>query len=530
VNVGHFKGCEFPLEFFMNLAWDTPRWTNDNLDEFTKLWARREFGPEHADEIADIITTYTKFNGRRKPELLAPDTYSLANYGEFEKVVADYEALAAKAEKISGELPPEYRDAFYELVLFPTKAGAGLNAMYLAAAKNALYAKQGRASASGFAAQTRELFQAQTNLMAFFNHTFAGGKWNHFMDQTYIGYTDWNAPGENEPGQNTLHAVHLTETQVPDAAAMGVAVDASETAVTNGDISLPPFDVFNRQHCYVDVFNRGKTPFEFTATANKPWIRIGNFLPDGPRYAMSINAKIEKDQRLMIDIDWDKEPKGMTDGTIIISGAGGTVSVKVEACNPPEITRDSLQGFVEGEGCVSMEAEHFTRNLDAGANRWIRIPNYGHTLSAMRADGPADVLATPGKDSPCLEYKMYLFHAGKVEVQSTVGPTLNFLPGRPLRYAVSFDEETPEVITIVPANFNAHWSSDDWSGSVKNNCRHVKSTHTIAAPGYHTLKIRMVDPAVAVEKIVVNTGGVRPSYLGPPESFHRGEAPPVFRR
>jgi hypothetical protein len=525
VNAGHFKGYELPLEFFMSLAWNSGRWTNDNLDEFTRLWAEQQFGPEHADEIAGILTACTQFNGRRKHELLDAGTYSVANYHEFEKVVADYEALAAKAEKISGELPAESRDAFYELVLFPAKAGAGLNAMYLAAARNALYAKQGRASANDFATQTRELFQEQTNLTACFNHTFAGGKWNHFMDQTHIGYTNWDGPE-----QNNLDAVHLTEIQVPNAAAMGVAVDGSTVAVTNGDISLPPFDVFNQQRHYVDVFNRGKTPFEFTATANKPWIRIGNFLPDGPRYAMSIGAKIEKDQRLWIDIGWDKAPKGMTNGTIKISGAGGDATVKIVAFNPAEPTRDSLRGFVEGEGCVSMEAEHFTRNVDAGAGRWIRIPNYGHTLSAMRADGTADVLATPGKDSPCLEYKMYLFHAGKIEVQSTVGATLNFLPGRPLRCAVSFDDETPEVITIVPANFNAHWSSDDWSESVKNNCRHIQSTHAIAAPGYHTLKIWMVDPAVAVEKIVVNTGGVRPSYLGPPESFHRGEAPPVSAR
>jgi len=172
----------------MNLAWDTPRWTNDRLDKYTRLWAEREFGggsgtgilpvrpgevETHgqdaratiADEIAEIISTCTKFNGRRKPELLAPDTYSLVNYGEFEKVVADCEALAAKAEAIGKELPPESRDAYYELVLFPAKAGAGLNAMYLAAGKNALYAKQGRASANDFAAQTRVLFQAQTNLM-----------------------------------------------------------------------------------------------------------------------------------------------------------------------------------------------------------------------------------------------------------------------------------------------------------------------------------------------------------------------------
>jgi len=218
---------------------------------------------------------------------------------------------------------------------------------------------------------------------------------------------------------------------------------------------------------------------------------------------------------------WSKAQNGTNAGEVKISGAGGTVSVKVETFNPSEPTRDFLRGFVEGEGCVSMEAEHFTKNVDAGANRWLKIPGYGHTLSAMRADGPVDAQATPGKDSPCLEYKMYLFHAGKVEVQSTVGPTLNFLPGRPLRYAVSFDDETPEVITIVSANYNAHWSNDDWSEAVKNNCRHVRSTHTIAAPGYHTLKIWMVDPAVAVEKIVVNTGGVKPSYLGPSESFHQ---------
>jgi hypothetical protein len=167
-----------------------------------------------------------------------------------------------------------------------------------------------------------------------------------------------------------------------------------------------------------------------------------------------------------------------------------------------------------------MEAEHFTRNLAGSAGRWIKIPNYGHTLSSMRADGPADVSATPGTDSPCLEYRMYLFNTGKVEVQSTVGPTLNFLPDRPLRYAVSFDNEVPQVVTIVPADFRAGNGNREWEESVKNNGRHVKSTHIISAQGYHILKIWMIDPAVAVEKIIVNTGGVKPSYLGPPESFH----------
>ncbi len=504
VNVGHFKGCEFPMEFFMHLAWNTSRWSNDQLNEYTRLWAEREFGPAHANEIAEIISGYTQFNGRRKPELLSPDTYSLVNYDEFEKVSSDYQALANRAEHISAELPPASRDAFYELVLFPTKAGAELNAMYLAAAKNILYARQGRASANAFAAQTRRMFAAQTNLMAYFNHEFASGKWDHFMDQPYIGYVGWN-----EPQQNNLNAIRLTETSVPDAAAMGVAVEGCEAAVTNGEVTLPTFDSFNRQQRCVEVFNQGKIPFNFSAKADAAWIKLSEN-----------SGRVETDQRIEISVDWSQAPSGLGLGKIIIHGANGGVSVLVKAFNPKEPDRAAVQGFVEGDGCVSMEAEHFTRNLAAGADHWIRIPGYGHTLSAMRADGPVDVQTTPGKDSPCLEYLMYLFSTGKVEVQSTVGPTLNFIPDRPLRYAVSFDDETPQVITIVPADFNAGNGNREWEESVKDNGRHVKSEHTIARPGYHTLKIWMVDPAVAVEKIVVNTGGVRPSYLGPPESFH----------
>lgn len=506
VNVGHFnKSSEFPLEFFLRLAWDTSRWTNRSLDEFTRLWAVREFGAAHADEIAQLITAYTKFNGRRKPELLEANTYSLLNYREFETIAADYAALADRAQKICDQLPLEYHDAFYEMVQYPIKAAAGLNAMYLAAAKNALYAKQGRASANDFAAATRALFAVQTNLADQFNHVFCGGKWNHFMDQAYIGYRGWDPPRANN-----LNAVRLTENQVPETAAMGVAVEG-DSGTTGGNLT---FDKFGQASRYAEVFNQGQTPFAFVATPSASWILLSES-----------RGKIAKDVRVQVGVDWASAPKGHGSAQIRFSGANTNFIVSISTFNSSELERATFQGFVEADGCVAIEAEHFTKKTDAGSNRWIKIPNYGRTLSGMRADGPPEVLATPGKDSPCLEYKLYLFNPGKLEVETIVGPTLNFIPERPLRYAVSFDNEAPQVITVVPADFDAHNGNRDWEESVKNNCRRCISTHPIAMSGSHTLKLWMVEPGVVLEKIVVNTGGVKPSYLGPPESFHRTDNP-----
>src|ERR1035441_2106905 len=101
---------------------------------------------------------------------------------------------------------------------------------------------------------------------------------------------------------------------------------------------------------------------------------------------------------------------------------------------------------------------------------------------------------------------LYLFDPGKVEVETILSPTLNFVPGRGLRYALSFDAL-------------ARNSLSDWETTVKDSARKVRSSHTLSGSGYHTLKFWIVDPGVVLEKLVVNLGGVKPSYLGPPESY-----------
>ncbi len=509
VNVGHFKGYELPTEYFLNLAWDTDKWTNSNINEYTRLWVTREFGSTYATEITDIISKYTKFNGRRKPESLSPGTYSLINYSEAESVVEDYANITSQAEAIYAKLPQEKRDAFYQIVLFPTKACSLVNELYVTAAKNSLYAKQKRASANDMAAQTRALFQADTTLMNYYNKEYAGGRWNHFMDQTHLGYTSWMPPKVN-----SLAAIKLTEIEVPDSAMLGVMVEGAEASWPGSTEKalLPEFDIFGGQQHYIEVFNRGKVAFEYSISSNVPWLT----------FSENRGTIQNKDKRIMVTLVASQLPKGKAEGIIKIAGAGKEVSIAVKAFNPAELTRENLNGFVEGGGYVSIEAEHFSKNISQGDRKWLKVEDYGLTLSGMRATAPANApAATIGKDAPCLEYPVYLFTKDSAQITLITSPLLNYMPGRDIKIAVSFDDQAPQYITNVPDKYKIEYANEDWVQSVVNQTRKCQTTLNIPTSGYHTLKVWMIDPGVVVQKIMINMGGLKPSYLGAPESFNK---------
>jgi hypothetical protein len=110
-----------------------------------------------------------------------------------------------------------------------------------------------------------------------------------------------------------------------------------------------------------------------------------------------------------------------------------------------------------------------------------------------------------------------MFDSGAVKVDTYVSPTLNF-SGAPsgLRYAVSFDDEAPQIVNVL-----ADSSTRAWEKLVSDNINITTTRHVLAKPGPHVLKFWAVDPGVVLQKIVIEARDVATSYLGPPESFHR---------
>ncbi|MFC1541642.1 glycosyl hydrolase 115 family protein, partial [Candidatus Latescibacterota bacterium] len=496
VNVGDIKPMEFPIEFFMDFAWDPDLWPAERLPEYTRRWAEEKFGAEHAADIADIMIKYTKFNSRRKPELLAPETYSLIHCREAETVVADYNSLVEKAKGIYDEMPADYRDAYYQLVMHPVEACANLNELYVTAAKNRLYAAQGRAMTNELAERARMLFERDAEISNYYNHIMASGKWNHLMDQTHIGYRYWQQPEENSIPE-------VKEIEIPDAADMGVSIEGSDAwwPMEKEEAVLPEFDLYNRQTYYIEIFNRGQAPFNYTVTSAETWLTI------------SVGkVHVEKEERLWVSVDWEKAPTGTHRVPITISGPDGR-SVVVQAVI--KNVTDRVKGFVESNGYVSMEAIHYSRAMEDAPVRWQIIPNLGRTLSSITPVPVTIENRTLGDKSPRLEYDMHLFNSGNVKVRVFVSPTLNYYNNEGLRYAVSIDNAEPQII-----NIHEDSSQRAWQNMVSNNINETVSEHSVGRPGNHVLKFWMVDPGVVLQKIVVETEDIDIVYLGPPESFY----------
>jgi hypothetical protein len=500
VNVGDGKPMEFPIEFFLSYARTPQRWDKDHLDEFTKLWAAREFGSEHADEITSAMEDYTRYNGRRKPELIDPSTFSLTNYHEADRVDAEWHALDDRVDTLAAKLPAEERDSFFELIQYPVAACANLTEMYIAAARNAANARIGNPRANIEAQRVRTFFAEDAVLSDQYNQRLVNGKWDHMMDQTHIGYTFWN-----EPPANAMPAVSWI--QVPEKGSLGVSSDDASLQ-RNGrqfGLSLGTIDSISKETRTLTLFNRGESPVNYTIETSAPWI-----------VASSNSGTIsDAEQQIALRVDWSKVPTDAenADGMVSVrSGDQRTTNYSLRAMRLP-IKPEEAHGFVESDGYVAIEAADSSDRTADGDTHWEELPGYGETHSAMTL---LPVTAASDIDSKAsLAYRMYLYDSGDFQLQATLAPTLNFVPGRGLRFAVSVDDGPRTIVDELEHN-----SQHDWEQAVSDGVRRVTVPVTIAKPGNHTLKIWAVDPGVVLERIVVSHGPLKPSYLGPPESAH----------
>ena len=266
VNVGDIKPMEFPISFFLDYAWNPEKIDADDLTAYTENWAAAQFGKQHAKDIATLLAKYGKYSGRRKPELLDANTYSLAT-GEWKTVVDEYIDLLKKAEAINNELPADDKDAYFQLVLHPIKACANLNTMYYYTALNKQAYTNRLKETNLYADKVKELYVADSLITQQY-HQLNNGKWNHLMSQTHIGYTYWQQPNQQKmptvqymPSDSVLAG----KTILVQEAKQGIPIEAEHftKAVNTNTIHWKVLPDHGRTGSAI-------TPFPVTASEQKP--------------------------------------------------------------------------------------------------------------------------------------------------------------------------------------------------------------------------------------------------------------------
>lgn len=188
----------------------------------------------------------------------------------------------------------------------------------------------------------------------------------------------------------------------------------------------------------------------------------------------------------------------------------------------PKINRiedsDKVGGFVfsEKDAVVSMEAEHFYSLNNAKEANWTVIPFMGRTLSGISLQP-----YSKSTDGATLSYKFNAISDVKeLSVLIAVKSTLAFSLLEGHRYAVSLDGGEEQII-----NFNERLNEEPanqysiYYPTVAKRVVESKLKFNVSkSAGEHTLTIRPIEPGTVFEKIVIDLGGYKPSYLFMDES------------
>ncbi|MGA2557318.1 MAG: glycosyl hydrolase 115 family protein [Verrucomicrobiota bacterium] len=507
LNVGDLKPAEMDIEFFLKLAWNPRSWNASNTDRLMEQQFARDFGPGRAAEISGLFAEYNRLNFQRKPEHMASPGgaifSSTANGDEAEQRLQSWRALGARTAALAGQLPPEMQDAFFELLGYPVIGSLLMNEKWLALSRYQTFAKMGRPPDPQLLVQAQSAQNEIARQTDIYNNRTAGGKWRHIMS--------------DNPRAQAVFA--LPKTPAPERplapARLGLVLEGADHAVfasPEGAVStnvLPQFSKLTRRSYFVDVFNAGTAPLLWTAVPGADWI-----LPS--------QSAGGQEARVWITIDWGRAPAGedVRGYVRFASSNQAPLAVLLSLFNPADIAPMRAAEFVEDNHHIVAQAAHASAFLPGLDANWQTVRGLGYNGSAVSVFPTLAPVRTEAQkilaESPSLQFKIWVRHPGNWHFIVRALPTFSVETGSPQRYAIGLDDEAPAVVAL-PVSTSE--TDRRWQEDVLRNAAFGSSSHAVAGPGLHTLKIWMVDPGIVIDAIAADDGQSQaPGYLWPPET------------
>lgn len=536
VNVGDIFSNEYPLAYFLDLAYDFDRYgTSDRNSavKYTKAFPAKHFAglidDAESTKMAELLRGYTKLTVARRTEAMNDTVYAPFAYGECDELIAECDHLIAAAEKLRASISEEAAFGYYELVYLPVVADLTVMKMWALTTQNHAYASFGSTYALKLAKEIDACYQRDRELVEEL-HTIHKGKWYGMGMSEHIGFKYWC---EEECQNPVVHTFVPADKDRLIVTIPGTSQHTEGTPWTARVLTMGAFLDPRAEHGTIGLSTASAKPIAFTVENPSDSITISK---------MSGTVKPESLMLLKVTIDRTK----VTESTIFevkIHGAAGHIRVRIPVCVPAggeeagtflycaENSVDMSEKIhampnlskVFGEGAmlghyISIEAEHFFTKKDTKAGSFEILPDYGRTLSAVKAF-PQDVTFT-AKDAPGVTYRFTVPSDGRYFVSIYQNPSNPPVRVPELFFGIGVNDGRLKKINAIPEGFRVGDGNDAWASGVLDNVR-VTTVPVELKKGTNTVTIYAISPNFVLEKLVVFKEGEEParSYLGPKESY-----------
>ena len=515
VNVGDIVTNEFPLNYFLDLAYDYEKYGKNDFStqNYTKQWISKNFdilSQNQKDEIYEILNGYTKLTNLRRTESLQSDTFHPVNFGESDLILEKAENIIQKSIKLLEEIPESLKTGFYSQIYYPACGTMNVLRMQLYSGKNQWFASKNAIAANFYAKKVRECYEFDKNLVESFDK-IDDGKFYAMSWSEHFGFSHWCEAENKYPIYSLVEPTRKKR--------ILAWIDGFEKTTSGQD--------WTDRNLYLDDFKNPtvKEAKIFIANCSNEDIKLEIKLHDDNEnswisYEIS-NDEEKKIKTLILKIDREKLKFDTNKKTLITiesddgHGAKILVNVYIDATSPLNLSEMVYPDgtFVQTTKYISIEAEHF--NFSRGFDI---LEGYGKSLSAVKSSVVNENFSNL-KKTPFVEYKFALEEDGVYSFDFYLNPSNPAYKDNKLQFVAEINKNKL-LKDVVEKDFSVGDNQEPWGSDISNNIR-ICSVYENCKKGLNRLRIYPVTPNIVLEKIVIHLANEKmpESYLGAPETF-----------
>lgn len=532
VNVGDVKFQEFPLNYFMDLAYDFEKWGSlapNSTKEYTKAWIESVFGSytskEEREEIQEVLEGYLKINALRKPESLNDTVYHPAHYLECEKLLSFCGKLEEKNERLWKILEERgMGDAYFSMIYFSAEASFNLLKMHLYSGKNHLYASQGKAVANEYDKLVEACIEKDEALKIQMAE-FKEGKWAGMELASHIGFTNWNDEDWRYP---VRHIVRL-----PKKPRLVVTRADKTQHYTNQyfpiTLVIDDFVVSSSKKAKIQIANggQGSVKWKIQEGARKVGLDgIAHESGEGSRCEWLEFSQISGETALQDEVEISLKEENLPLGEEVSC----SFEIKTETEFVPVLVK-ALQkdtsalpegAFLAEHGMFVIDAVHYADKqaglYEGEAVEFEELYDFGKYQSGIKAF-PVTSSFDSKENAPSVTYELYSEEEKDCFLNLYTSPANPLIYGGKLSVEVSVNEGAGKLVEFTKAGYKGgEPGCIPWEQAVLNQ-EHVGSTEISLKKGLNKITVFAREAGMVLERLVVYPKDIERavSYLGEKE-------------